>query len=94
MATGSIGEMVKQERNSVDRTDSQGRSSIAERKRSLHLDELLFICTVCLQRDLAKKSCEYSHVGCPGLETYFIDMMRYVKRIITLWLNLWKGQNL
>lgn len=29
---------------------------------SLYLDELLFICIVCLQRDLAKKSCEYSHV--------------------------------
>lgn len=43
---------------------SKGGSALlcASVLRSLHLDELLFICTVCLQRDLAKKSCEYSHV--------------------------------
>lgn len=43
---------------------SNGESALlcASVLRSPHLDELLFICIVCLQTDLAKKSCENSHV--------------------------------
>lgn len=42
--------------------------------RSLYLNELLFICSVCLQTDLAKKSCEYSHVDncCCWNEYYYL----------------------